>query len=1371
MTIPSSSLPFPIGNETELQIVNERGEILRGEELLKVWNAIFDKVEPMFKQTLDSAPDFIRKRIGAYKRVTKEKSGKQLPYLEVEYKTFKTFHISVIGPDPNISQVTWLMELVTPPASSMEEFAWWNVILNTVLVKCLPPGYWILPLGLSPTEKEYASGVTFGEHYHVGVDDANLKLAIYNIIRDFIPHLIALTTNSPFINKKPTGIVKISTEGGAFQVLGKDCTKSLRLFYNKAQMGPIDKDTYIPCLKELDKAAFCDVVHRKPPDDRFVDVYPFTPYGTIELRVFDTQFSLSRRIAIVALIAALCLKAKRLVEKNERIPCVLSSVLVANREKAVVFGLHGKFTPDTTLPGSFAMIYNEDPVTGKQNGKLFQAVKSLLFFLKGEIADLGVKDVLSPVLLSIDGNERLKAPMNPSDYLLHLVGLQGGSVDAILPRLKNLQLTYCTGNGIDLGDPLVHEYGVPTSEHVITSRPAMHSAITTPEPPASIEFTGVQVTATEPQIKVVKPVAFTLTFTAESPAILADVNILLIQQLIEIQKKSEIVLATSFKRLAIPVNKAVTLTQDDFPLVPSQDLFIGNKQCRLKFVIKEQREVTAYSNAFWIELLPRYTVTSDFRKKKLVPGEKVEIKYKIAAPGNNGSHPPVDLDFKFQVVSADGTTVLHQATKPIPVREAEVFSFTMTPLVTWKEREVSIRLTTFLNDKIVARHEIVEITIDLPEEKMDTFTLRLADRKGDGWPRAKELIPASPATPAASTKAPVLATRVDPAIAPPAGKYGVIKHLEFASKPGGIEPSPVHVKTSNTTTTTNHATRAGINIKPVKVVQQASRPLQAKPGPGMKSERDSRGVTKPLATRLAPKPASTTASNHVARASQEPAPPVQDGKAGQSRMASLLQQDVTRKEPAGEHADATQLPFIERLSDASKRVEIVPRLLSPRLVAPGEKISIEYTMRKIAIIGENDALKLISFFINARHEFIVVLTEKYRFQGEFTSFTLTVDPAKHFKDWKPTEPFYAVMQAYLGNTLVGQAVFDDFELARFTTSSQIAWRKIDVLSGTLYAGMDAGFELELQVKSIVNPVAMTIEGSCQGTVVTSELVVGLEGTRKVMAPFRVPFQGLTTVPSTPMIIKIKDSSGMTIKEQKKVVSIIARGPMFVIKGVVLDMMEGLDIATLAFDIFNDSKQPVACEVIALAIALDGNSTELATRKVKLKGTELQHVECTKVRIPVNMIRDNELIIDFLIEIPDFNKIKSLIRHRVKADPVPGEVVGAYFHGKLKNLERTRDITSYIDKVGIEIDVRKDVAMGGCKARIVEILDGDGSKMIHVVKLPRGRDRVHETIYWKPPKVKNFPSLCKIDVQFVQDDELIKSERMHIEPLFFTIFPD
>ncbi|MEX2682477.1 MAG: glutamate-cysteine ligase family protein [Candidatus Sigynarchaeota archaeon] len=1327
MNIPSTPFPQPIGNEMELQIVNDAGAILRGEELIKIWNAIFDKIELSFKQALGMAPEYIRKRVGAIKRVTKEKSGKQLPYLDIEYKTFKTFHVSAIGPDPNISQVTWLMELVTPPASTMEEFAWWNSLLNTALVKSLPPGYWILPLGLNPAEKEYSSGVTFGEHYHVGVDDPGLKLAIYTLIRDFIPHLIALTVNSPFINKKPTGVVKVTDDGNGLQILGKDCTKSLRLFYNKAQMGPVDKETYIPCLKALDKDAFCDVIRRKPPDDRFVDMYPFTPYGTIELRVFDTQFALSRRLAIVALIEALCLKAKRLLERGESIPCVLSSVLIANREKAVLFGLHGKFTPDTTLPGSFGMTYNEDPATGKQNGKLFQAVNSMLFFLKKEIADLGFKEILLPIQISIEGNNKIRAPVTPSDYLLYLSEKQGGDIENALHCFKQLQATYCIGSPNTLEDPLVVEWGKPGNG--ISQSPTHRSVIMAEAVPApastEIDFTGIAATATESQVKVVKPIPFQLSFTIASSLPRNSVDILAIQQLIEIQKKAEIVLATSFKRFAAPVNQQVTISQDEFPLVPAQDLFIGNKQCRLKFSLKDkQKEATTYSNAFWIELLPRYVITSEFRKRKVSPGEKLDVKYKITSTSSTAPLSAIQVDVKFQVLSADGTTVLYQTDQHASVKDTETVQFKVIPLASWKDRELSFRVVAMLKDKIIARHEIGQIILDIPEEMPDTFTPRLVEKKAEIKPRSTE--------PAVQSSAPATGD-----------KYGLVRTLAFSSAPEKQEPSTMPVKMPA-------RGQRELKIPPSQLKRHVAEPLriinvpETISAPKVKSSKD----IKPLVSTSTP---------------------ALDEKAERERMANLLARETTSKPRVD--ASSLKVPFLEAVDAASAKVEIDVKLLSPRLVAPGEKIVIAYTMKKTKTIGENEFLKLISFLMNIRQEFIVVLNEKYKFQGDTSNFTLTVDPQKHFKDWKPTEPFHAVLQAYLDNTLVGQAVYSDFQLAKFTTSSQITWKKIDLLSGTIYPGMDAGFEFDLDVKSIVNPVAIAIEASCQGTIVTTDFMVKKEGTNHFIAPFRVPFQGLITVPSTPMIIKIKDSSGMTIKEQKKTIAIIARGPVFVIKDVVLDTMEGLDNATLTFEFINDGKLPVSCDVTALAIEPGGSSHEIASRKLKLKGMEMQHVECTKVRLPINAIRDNTIIIDFLIEIADFNKIKNLIRQHVKLDPAPGEKVNVYFHGKLKNIDRVRDITAYIDKVGIEIEVRKEITLGGCKAKVVEIVDGEARKVIHVVKLPKGRERVHENITWRPPRAKTFPSLCKLEVQFFQDDDQVEIDRMRTEPLFFTIFPE
>ncbi|HME52281.1 MAG TPA: glutamate-cysteine ligase family protein [Candidatus Lokiarchaeia archaeon] len=1322
MSIPSNELPCSIGNEIELQIVNDRGEILRGEELIKTWDAIFVNIKEIFHKSLEILPEEIRNRITGARKVKKEKQGRKLPYVEVDYQALgRDFQINVIGPDPNISQITWLMELVTPPAINMQEFAWWNVFLNTVLVKALPAGYWVLPLGLNPVEKEYLSGVTYGEHYHIGVDDPDLKLAIYTLIRNFVPHLIALSVNSPFINKKPTGTVKIADDGTGIQVLAKDCTRSLRLFNNKGQMGPVDKETYIPCMETLDQGAFCEVIRRKPPDDRFVDVYPFTSYGTIELRIFDTQSSLSRRLAIVAIIEALCLKAKRLIERGEAIPCVMSSVLIANREKAVLFGLHGKFTPDTMLPRSFGMTYNEDPQTGKQNGKLFQAVSSMLFFLKKEIQDLGFEDLIMPVLASITGNEKVKAPVSPADYLLYIYESMGGDMARALGQFKRFQQVYCTGSSIELGDPILDEWGLPNRDSLHAILPILQNASqSTVEAQADtedIDFSSIDVEVTESQINKVAPIPYRISFMAASNGPQEMLEIMVIQQLIETQKKSEIVLATSFTKLQLMANKQATITSDIFPLIPRQDLFVGNKQCRLKFVLKARKEATAYSNAFRIELLPRYAITSEFKKRKLVASEKYDVKYKIGTTGTNTPGAHVGLTFKFQVLSGDLKTVLHQEEKKIDVKEQEMLAFKLAPQASWKERVIVLRLVAMLNEKAIARHEITDIYLEITEEEPSTAISKQAQKKGDFWPAKKPAI--SP--PQSST---------------PDNKYKLVKSLAF-SKSGNTErkQEPIHVPTIS------RKKAMKVENKPAAALRQKSTPSKSKPTARSNLEK-------------------VPASSKAASSSAVVSPGKKEKKSGlkpEPKPLAIL--------------SIIPLPFLEPLDPAIAKMDIIAKLQSPRLVAPGKKISIAYTLRKKGIIGENESLKLLAFLINTRYEFIVVLNERYKLAGETSIYSLNVDPGKQFRNWKPTSPFYVVFQVYKENALVGQSTYSDFELARFTTSSQVNWQKIDLLSGTIYPGMDAGFDIEVELKTMVNPVAFSIEASCQGATVSTDFNVVTEGTTCAIAPFRVPYQGLTTVPNATMNIKIKDSSGMTIKEQKKIVAIIAKGPTFVIPNASFDTFEGLDKTRLAFEIMNDSSIGVSCHVSILAIDLSCASKLLASKKIKLKGSETLAVEIEKIDIPLNAIRGDTVMIDFLVEIDDFNKIKNLIRKIIPINPSPGETIDVYFHGKLSNPDDIHDITRYVDNVNIALDFRKDITLDGCKARIMEIVDGVETRVIKTLKIPRGKERVHDSVTWIPPRAKNFPRLCKLEIQFVQDKDVILSDRVVSEPLFFTILPD
>ena len=57
------------------------------------------------------------------------------------------------------------------------------------------------------------SNLIFGLHVHVGIEDKEAAIRIMNSLRYFLPHILALSTNSPFWLGMETGIQELSREG------------------------------------------------------------------------------------------------------------------------------------------------------------------------------------------------------------------------------------------------------------------------------------------------------------------------------------------------------------------------------------------------------------------------------------------------------------------------------------------------------------------------------------------------------------------------------------------------------------------------------------------------------------------------------------------------------------------------------------------------------------------------------------------------------------------------------------------------------------------------------------------------------------------------------------------------------------------------------------------------------------------------------------------------------------------------------------------------------------------------------------------------------------------------------------------------------
>ncbi|MHA2248112.1 MAG: glutamate-cysteine ligase family protein [Candidatus Hodarchaeales archaeon] len=430
-----TKLYFTHGIEIENHLVSRKtGDVVVGDVLLSVWDAMFEgAAEFLLKiKKSKSTPKEIAKRIDKVEVKEVTKRERRLKFVFVNYKLGKkTLKINAFGPDPNIGQITWLLELVTPPCQYLEELDWWIDTLYSAALHGLPSDIALLPIGLNPTEKRVRSGLTCGEHHHIGMPQ-QIRIPIYNMLRNYVPHLIALSTTSPFLDKKPSGKVLIRKSNGKEQIIGR-CVHSYRLLRNSGQMGP-NIPTYLPALDNKDtRNDFARSVKKAPPDDRMVDLYPFTDYSTIEIRFFDAQPWPEVRLAIVLLIQAIAQKTKNLIDGGKEIPKVAFNCLYENRRKSVQFGLLAQFSNDNSLPPDFAKYYNYDITTGKKASKLMHSIKSLLAYVQNELEGFG-SDLVNYTLIPILGSNEYDPPLTVAEYLLSLYKTSGENM-SFLPDL------------------------------------------------------------------------------------------------------------------------------------------------------------------------------------------------------------------------------------------------------------------------------------------------------------------------------------------------------------------------------------------------------------------------------------------------------------------------------------------------------------------------------------------------------------------------------------------------------------------------------------------------------------------------------------------------------------------------------------------------------------------------------------------------------------------------------------------------------------------------------------------------------------------------------------------------------------------------
>ncbi|MFX0179384.1 MAG: hypothetical protein ACFE78_04290 [Candidatus Hodarchaeota archaeon] len=455
-------LPFTHGIEMELIIADDQGNyppgdemVYRMREIVKDAIKIMDQILYEGREDFYPVPDYIRSKVTVrpYGREDLEKGYA----MDIRYRLPDGIEVDIdtFARDGNVTAVTYILELVTPPCEYVEELAYWASTLFLLAKTTLPTDLHIIASAINPAAASYMRGLSQADHHHLGSFSSNLeKVQAYDMIRNFIPHIIALTCNSPILNNKPTDVVKIVNN----RITSPNCTRSLRLKHNTTMLSNNDPKHYIPYLTEISDQSvqyFLQTVQKASLEDgRFQDLFPLTDWNTIECRISDAQISICRRIGMVLLIQAMCYKARKLLQNGIWVPDAGSETITLNRQGAIERGLISLFRNDPNLTREHLAQYDRafaEQYLGPPNQPvryMTQAVQRMFFYLKDELKELGFlySPFLKPILQSVFGSvSYAEPPITEAEYQLSLYKykLDNGENPNILWDLIYFTIQYC----------------------------------------------------------------------------------------------------------------------------------------------------------------------------------------------------------------------------------------------------------------------------------------------------------------------------------------------------------------------------------------------------------------------------------------------------------------------------------------------------------------------------------------------------------------------------------------------------------------------------------------------------------------------------------------------------------------------------------------------------------------------------------------------------------------------------------------------------------------------------------------------------------------------------------------------------------------
>ena len=165
----------------------------------------------------------------------------------------------------------------------------------------------------------------FGLHVHVAVPDRSSMISLMNEARYFLPHLLALSTSSPFWLGRDTGLKSFRTT--VFRRFPRTGIPDHFQSWN-------EYEEYVNTLIDL----HCIDNGKKI----WWDLRPHPTFGTLEFRICDVPTSPHASIAIAAVAQAIIVKLYRLRLRNLGFRRYHRALIEENKWRAARWGIDGK---------------------------------------------------------------------------------------------------------------------------------------------------------------------------------------------------------------------------------------------------------------------------------------------------------------------------------------------------------------------------------------------------------------------------------------------------------------------------------------------------------------------------------------------------------------------------------------------------------------------------------------------------------------------------------------------------------------------------------------------------------------------------------------------------------------------------------------------------------------------------------------------------------------------------------------------------------------------------------------------------------------------------------------------------------------------